>query len=119
MRTQVQSGFRYLKDPSTVRYECLGGSRVMFVDWFCDVRPCMQLPQVLGNILTMTKDDFKRAPCNDCNMSWYRDFSTFLHGAKSFPVYWESITSASSKGLYKHSTPLVDAAPSPECPVCP
>ena len=45
----------YLKDPSTVRYRCLGGSRVMFVDWFCDVRPCMQLPQVLGNILNHDK----------------------------------------------------------------
>jgi hypothetical protein len=31
-------------------------------------------------------------------MSWYRDFSTFFHGVKSFPVYLESVTS--SKGLY-------------------
>ncbi len=91
---------RYLRDPSTVRYECLGGSRVMFVDWFCDVRRCMQLPEVLGNILTMTEGDFNATPCNKCNMSWYRDFSTFLHGVKSIPVYWESITSTSSKGLY-------------------
>ncbi|MGA7413284.1 MAG: radical SAM protein, partial [Bryobacteraceae bacterium] len=73
---------RYLRDPATVRYECLGGNRVMFVDWFCDVRPCMQLPTVLGNILTMTKDDFAKKPCNSCNMSWYRDFSTFFHGVK-------------------------------------
>ena len=64
------------------------GSRVMFVDWFANVRPCMQLPQVLGNILTMTKDDFATASCNQCNMSWYRDFSTFFHGVKSLPVYW-------------------------------
>ncbi len=70
----------------------------MFVDWFCDVRPCMQLPQVLGNILTMTKDDFETVACNKCNMSWYRDFSAFFHGVKSFPIYWESITS--SRGLY-------------------
>jgi hypothetical protein len=70
----------------------------MFVDWFCDVRPCMQLPQALGNILTMTKDDFVTESCNKCNMSWYRDFSTFFHGVKSFPVYMESITS--SKGMY-------------------
>jgi MoaA/NifB/PqqE/SkfB family radical SAM enzyme len=89
---------QYLTDPATVRYKCLGGSRVMFVDWFLDVRPCMQLPQVLGNILTMTKDDFATEPCNRCNMSWYRDFSTFFHGVKSFPVYLEAATS--SKGLY-------------------
>src|ERR1022692_3735045 len=94
MKNIIQS----LKDPSKVRYACLGGNRVMFVDWFCDVRPCMQLPNVLGNILTMTKDDFATEPCNRCNMSWYRDFSTFFHGVKSFPVYLESITSA--KGIY-------------------
>jgi len=98
-RVSMENIIRYLKDPSTVRYECLGGSRVMFVDWFCDVRPCMQLPQVLGNILTMTKRDFKTVPCNQCNMSWYRDLSTFFYGVKSFPIYWESATS-SSKGLY-------------------
>jgi len=98
-RVSMENIIRYLKDPSTVRYECLGGSRVMFVDWFCDVRPCMQLPQVLGNILTMRKRDFKTVPCNQCNMSWYRDLSTFFYGVKSFPIYWESATS-SSKGLY-------------------
>ena len=97
-RASMENIIRYLKDPSTVRYECLGGSRVMFVDWFCEVRPCMQLPQVLGNILTMTKDDFERVPCNKCNMSWYRDFSTFFYGVKSFPIYWEAITC--SKGFY-------------------
>ena len=97
----MQNIIQYLKDPSLVRYECLGGSRVMFVDWFGDVRPCMQLPQVLGNILTMTKDDFATTPCNKCSMSWYRDFSTFFHGVKSFPIYWEAATSAKgSKGLY-------------------
>jgi len=94
----MENIIQYLTDPATVRYECLGGSRVMFVDWFLDVRPCMQLPQVLGNILTMTKDDFATEPCNRCNMSWYRDFSTFFHGVKSFPVYLESATS--SRGLY-------------------
>ena len=47
-RVSMENIIRYLKDPSTVRYECLGGSRVMFVDWFCDVRPCMQLPQRTG-----------------------------------------------------------------------
>jgi len=100
-RVSMQNIIQYLKDPSRVRYPCLGGSRVMFVDWFGDVRPCMQLPQVLGNILTMTGSELKPVPCNKCNMSWYRDFSTFFHGIKSFPIYWETITSAKgSKGLY-------------------
>ncbi|HEX4170351.1 MAG TPA: radical SAM protein [Bryobacteraceae bacterium] len=94
----MENIIQYLTDPETVRYQCLGGSRVMFIDWFLDVRPCMQLPQVLGNILTMTKDDFATEPCNRCNMSWYRDFSTFFHGVKSLPVYLES--ARSSRGLY-------------------
>jgi MoaA/NifB/PqqE/SkfB family radical SAM enzyme len=87
---------RYLKDPSTVRYQCLGGYRVMFVDWFFDVRPCMQLPNVLGNMLTMKAEDLKKVPYNACNMSWYRDFSALSHGVKSIPVYWEAIRTSRS-----------------------
>jgi len=81
---------RFLKDPSKVRYKCLGGTRVFFVDWFFDVRPCMQIPTVMGNILTMEEKDFRMPPCNDCNMSWYRDFSTMLQGLKSVPVWAQS-----------------------------
>ncbi|MDR0717998.1 MAG: radical SAM protein [Treponema sp.] len=83
----------YLKDPAKVKYTCLGGSRVFFVDWFFDVRPCMQLPTVLGNIFNMGEKDFNRPPCNDCNMSWYRDFSALLHGFSSLPVWLDSIRS--------------------------
>ena len=81
----------FLKDPAKVRYHCLGGTHVLFVDWFFDVRPCMQLPGVLGNILTMKEADFKMPPCNECNMSWYRDFSAMLHGLKSAPVWFDSL----------------------------
>jgi MoaA/NifB/PqqE/SkfB family radical SAM enzyme len=82
---------RYLKDPATVTYHCLGGKHVLFVDWFFDVRPCMQLPNVMGNILTMKEDDFKMPACNECNMSWYRDFSAMHHGLKSLPVWLQSL----------------------------
>jgi len=82
---------RYLKDPATVKYPCLGGTHVLFVDWFLDVHPCMQLPVTQGNILTMEKKDFKREPCNDCNMSWYRDFSAMFQGLKSMPIWLESL----------------------------
>jgi MoaA/NifB/PqqE/SkfB family radical SAM enzyme len=81
----------YLKDPATVKYMCMGGTRVAFVDWFFDVHPCMQLPTVLGNILTMEEKDFKLPLCNDCNMSWYRDFSALLYGFKSIPVWLDSL----------------------------
>jgi len=81
----------FLKDPSKAKYHCLGGTRVLFVDWFFDVRPCMQLPNVLGNILTMEEKDFYMSPCNDCNMSWYRDFSAMLQGVKSLPVWMEAL----------------------------
>ena len=81
----------FLKDPATIKYPCLGGTHVLFVDWYFDVRPCMQLPTVMGNILTMKADDFKLPSCNKCNMSWYRDFSALLQGFKSLPVWLESL----------------------------
>jgi MoaA/NifB/PqqE/SkfB family radical SAM enzyme len=87
----MQNIISYLKDPKSVKYHCLGGKHVLFIDWFLEVRPCMQLPDVLGNILTMEVKDFHRPPCNDCNMSWYRDFSAMLQGFKSFPVWRESL----------------------------
>jgi len=92
--TSMENIISYLRDPSTVRYECYGGYRVMFVDWFFDVRPCMQLPNVLGNMLTMTKADLEKVPCNACNMSWYRDFSAFFCGARSLPAYREALRSS-------------------------
>jgi MoaA/NifB/PqqE/SkfB family radical SAM enzyme len=82
---------RFLKDPTKVKYHCLGGTNVLFVDWFFDVHPCMQLPRVLGNVLEMEGKDFNMSPCNECNMSWYRDFSAMLHGLKSVPVWFESL----------------------------
>ena len=82
---------QFLKDPAKVKYRCLGGTKVLFVDWFFDVRPCMQLPTVMGNILTMKAKDFKMIPCNDCNMSWYRDFSAMLQGVRSLPVWMEAL----------------------------
>ena len=82
---------QFLKDPAKVKYHCLGGTNVLFVDWFFDVHPCMQLPNLMGNILTMEMKDFKMPPCNECNMSWYRDFSALLHGLKSVPVWFESL----------------------------
>jgi MoaA/NifB/PqqE/SkfB family radical SAM enzyme len=82
----------YLKNPATVKYMCMGGTHVGFVDWFFDVHPCMQLPTVLGNMLTMEEKDFKLPLCNDCNMSWYRDFSALFQGFRSIPVWLESLS---------------------------
>jgi len=89
--SSMRNIIRFLKDPKKVHYHCLGGKHVLFVDWFYDVRPCMQLPNVLGNILTMEEKDFKMSPCNECNMSWYRDFSAMFHGLKSVPIWFESL----------------------------
>jgi hypothetical protein len=55
----------------------------------------MQLPDILGNILTtMEEKDLRRAPCNNCNMSWYRDFSTFFQGLRSIPILFEAVFNA-------------------------
>jgi MoaA/NifB/PqqE/SkfB family radical SAM enzyme len=82
----------YLRDPASARFHCLGGNHVLFLDWFFDVHPCMQLPKTLGNILddSMTEADLCMPPCNDCNMSWYRDLSMFLYGPRSIPVLLET-----------------------------
>jgi len=82
----------YLKDPKTTKYPCYGGKRVLFVDWFCDVRPCMQLEYIIGNMSDIEERDLNLRPCNKCNMSWYRDFSTFFHGARSIPAIVESVS---------------------------
>ena len=88
--TSMRNIIQFLRDPSKVKYPCLGGTHVLFVDWFLDVHPCMQLPKVLGNILSMQEKDFEMPACNDCNMSWYRDFSAMFQGLKSAPVWLES-----------------------------
>ena len=87
----IKNIIRFLKDPKKVKYHCFGGTKVFFVDWFFDVHPCMQIPRVLGNILTMEAEDYRMPPCNECNMSWYRDFSAMLHGFKSLPVWFQSL----------------------------
>ncbi|MDR1956215.1 MAG: radical SAM protein [Treponema sp.] len=89
----MQNIINYLQDPATARYPCYGGEHVLFVDWFFDVRPCMQLPQVVGNILTMEESALRRPACNDCNMSWYRDFSMFFHSSlKTIPLWLETLS---------------------------
>ena len=91
--TSMKNIISYLQDPITIKYPCYGGERVLFVDWFCDVHPCMQLEQSLGNIMSVTAKDLKLPECNKCNMSWYRDFSTLFCGLRSIPALCEAIAS--------------------------
>jgi len=92
----IKNIINFLRDPKLVKYHCFGGTRVLFVDWFFNVHPCMQLPHTLGNILSMDENDYKMLPCNECNMSWYRDFSAMFHGIKSIPVWFESLAAYKS-----------------------
>jgi MoaA/NifB/PqqE/SkfB family radical SAM enzyme len=87
----MQNIINYLEEPTKAKFHCFGGRHVLFVDWFFDVRPCMQLPQILGNILTMEESALSMPACNNCNMSWYRDFSMFFHGARTIPVWLEAL----------------------------
>ena len=89
--SSIKNIIHFLYDPKLVKYHCLGGTKVLFVDWFFDVHPCMQLPHTLGNIFSMEEKDYQMRPCNECNMSWYRDFSAMFHGIKSIPVWFESM----------------------------
>jgi hypothetical protein len=49
---------------------------------------------VLGNILDegLSEAALDMPPCNDCNMSWYRDLSMYMQGFKSVPVILEAIS---------------------------
>ncbi|MDR2097095.1 MAG: radical SAM protein [Spirochaetaceae bacterium] len=86
----------YLKDPEEAAFHCQGGNHVLFLDWFFDIHPCMQLPNTLGNILDdgMNESALRMPPCNDCNMSWYRDLSIFMYGIRSVPILMESLSGA-------------------------
>ncbi|MDR0662892.1 MAG: radical SAM protein [Spirochaetaceae bacterium] len=83
----------YLKDPGDTAFHCLGGNHVLFLDWFFDIHPCMQLPKTLGTVLDpeMKESSLCMPPCNDCNMSWYRDLSMFMHGMRSIPILLEAM----------------------------
>jgi len=105
LAASMQNIVDYLEDPAKAKFCCFGGKHVAFVDWFFDVRPCMQLPNVLGNILEMSEADFACKKCNDCNMSWYRDFSMYFHGLRSIPVIAESLA-GSSKILGSGAAPV-------------
>jgi len=87
----IKNIISFLEDPAKVKYRCLGGTKVFFVDWFFNVHPCMQLPKIIGSIFSMKEKDYKMPSCNDCNMSWYRDFSTMLQGFKSVPAWLEAL----------------------------
>jgi MoaA/NifB/PqqE/SkfB family radical SAM enzyme len=70
---------------------CRGGNRVLFVDWFFNVYPCMHLADKLGTVFGLDKQKLLKKQCNDCGMSWYRDFSIYFEGAKSLKAFIGSI----------------------------
>jgi len=75
----------------TPEYMCLGGYRVFFIDWFFQAHPCMHLEKSLGDILDLSLKSLIKDPCNECNMSWYRDFSIYFHGIKSIRPLYEGL----------------------------
>jgi MoaA/NifB/PqqE/SkfB family radical SAM enzyme len=80
----------YLKG-ETPEYLCLGGYRVFFIDWFFQAHPCMHLGRSLGDVLDLRQENLIKNPCNDCNMSWYRDFSIYFYGIKSIKPLYEGL----------------------------
>ena len=70
----VQNMIKFLQDPQTVDYHCLGGWQVFAIDWFCDVYPCWRSDEKLGSMLDPSFK-LKKRKHNACTMSWFRDFS--------------------------------------------
>jgi MoaA/NifB/PqqE/SkfB family radical SAM enzyme len=85
----------YLRDPILSSYACHGGRRVLFLDWFFRLHPCMQLPYALGSgdVFAVRDRDLETPPCNRCGMSWYRDLSAFFCGVKSLPLIRDALRS--------------------------
>lgn len=90
--SSMEDIIRYLEDPKTVKYYCYGGYRVLFLDWFFDLYPCMHLPKPIGNLFDLNLKELKKIKCNSCNMSWYRDFSSFFQGYRSIPLVLETVS---------------------------
>ena len=78
----MQNIIHYLRN-EPVEYPCLGGNKVLFVDWNCDVYPCMHLDSKICSSIEISKEHLLSGSCNSCSMSWYRDFSVFQAGFKS------------------------------------
>jgi MoaA/NifB/PqqE/SkfB family radical SAM enzyme len=78
----MQNIIKYLENRK-VDYKCFGGNRVLFVDWFFNVYPCMHISKTMGPVFRLDKKKLLKTKCNCCNMSWYRDFSIYFYGIKS------------------------------------
>jgi hypothetical protein len=61
----------------------------------------MHLPNPLGSLWELTNKDLKMIKCNQCNMSWYRDFSMYFHGLKSLRPIYESMPTFGHLGKHK------------------
>ncbi|WP_193708369.1 radical SAM protein [Alkalibaculum sporogenes] len=81
--SSMENIINYLQDPASAKFSCYGGQRTLFVDWFFDVHPCMQVPDTIGNIFTLEEKDLVRPHCNECNMSWFRDLSMYFNDGHS------------------------------------
>jgi len=89
--SSMENVIDFLKNPDLVKFPCYGGEFTLFVDWFFDVHPCMQLSETLGNLFTIEEEDLKRGPCNACNMSWFRDLSMFYGKNLDSLGLWDSL----------------------------
>lgn len=81
-KPSMKNIIQYLRN-ETPKFECLAGYMATFIDWNFSVYPCMYLPDSMGDVLSLKSSDFKKLNCNECNMSWYRDFSIYFQGLKS------------------------------------
>lgn len=88
--SSMKNIINFLDRPAMAKFHCYGGSKVLFVDWFFDVYPCMHIREKLGSLWELSNEDFVMKKCNRCNMSWYRDFSIYFHGLKSLRPIFET-----------------------------
>ena len=65
-----------------VKFECLGGSKIFYLDWNLDLHKCMKKNE---KISIFDSDNFfgNKTSCNECIHECFRDPSIFYHGFKS------------------------------------
>lgn len=74
-----------------VKYRCLGGSRIFWLDWNLDLFVCAYRKDLIGNILDL--ESLPAEPsCNQCLFQGFRDISIYLQG-------WSSIMPLARLGM--------------------
>ncbi len=79
---------RFLKKEE-VKYPCLGGSKIFYLDWNLDLYKCMKKSEIICSALDDIKLELEDSQCNECMLECFRDPSIFYYGLRSLKPFYE------------------------------